>query len=223
MGIREIEIASQKLVIHELDDVYDSVNGCALTGSWLWGSALILSEWMASLGSLTFNFEGKTVLELGAGTGLPGLTAARLGSSRVVLTDIGPLLNGLKKNVEVNGLGDRVEVSELVWGSDGEWPSQLGEVDLVLMSDVFFDAAEMAALAKTLRRVCGAGTRVWAASEVRPWTSDVLNELVSEGFGVCELPSQLGDEFLESVTRSGSDLFVVLELMPPRQNSENLE
>ncbi|KAM7525369.1 hypothetical protein LguiA_015271 [Lonicera macranthoides] len=222
MGIREIVIASQKLVIHELDDVYDSINGCALTGSWLWGSALILSEWMASLGSLTFNFEGKTVLELGAGTGLPGLTAARLGSSRVILTDMEPLLKGLKKNVEANGLGDRVEVSELIWGSE-DWPSQLSEVDLVLMSDVFFDAAEMAALAKTLRRVCSAGTRVWAASEVRPWTSEVLNELVSEGFGVCELPSQLDDEFLESVTRGGLDLFVVLELMPPRQNSENLE
>ncbi|GLT49072.1 hypothetical protein SLA2020_226550 [Shorea laevis] len=98
MGIREIVVAGTIIVIHELDDVYDSVTGRPLTGSWVWDSALVLSKWMFT----QVDFQGKSVLEVGAGAGLPGLVAARLGASRVVLTDVKPLLPGLLKNVEAN-------------------------------------------------------------------------------------------------------------------------
>lgn len=213
MGVREIEVAGEKLVIHEFDDVYDSVTGRALTGSWLWDSALLLSHWMATQGRVEFDFEGKMVIELGAGTGLPGLMAARLGASRVILTDVEPLLPGLEKNVEANGLGNRAEVSRLVWGSE-ELPSRVQElgrvVDLVLMSDVFFDAVETAALGKTLKRVCGKETVVWAACEVRPWTGYCLNQLVSQGFELVELLSHLSDDF-------GN--FSVFRLVPLAQGS----
>ncbi|XP_059643147.1 uncharacterized protein LOC132285006 [Cornus florida] len=217
MGIREIDIAGKKLVIHELDDVCDSATGRALTGSWVWDSALVFSEWMSTQGRLLFDFRGKTVLELGAGAGLPGLTASQLGASRVILTDIEPLLSGLRRNVEANGLGNRVEVSQLVWGSD-ELLIQLSELDLVLMSDVFYDESEMAALAGTLKRVCWKDTVVWAACEVRPWTSECLNELVSEGFGVVEWPSQLGSLNSSSVTSMSSGVFAIFNLLPPNQS-----
>lgn len=222
MGVREIQVAgseTKSLVIHELDDVCDSVTGRALTGSWVWDSALVLSEWMATQGRLVFDFHNKTVLELGAGAGLPGLTSALLGASRVVLTDTEPLLPGLLKNVEVNGLGDRVEVRELVWGSDESrsHSGESGEFDLVLMSDVFYDQEEMAALAETLKVVCGKGTMVWAASEVRPWTGECLNVLVSEGFGIVELPSQLGHS--TSLEQEDLVLFAVFHLIPPNKDS----
>lgn len=215
MGVREIQVVDKSLVINELDDVYDSLTGRALTGSWVWGSALVLSAWMATQGQLLFHFQDKTILELGAGAGLPGLTAALLGASRVVLTDIAQLVPGLVKNVEANGLQDRVEVREHVWGSD-EFPSrpgESGEFDLILMSDVFYDAEEMAALAKTLKRVCGKDTVVWAASEVRPWTAECLSVLASQGFGVVELPSPLGRE--ESL-----ELFAVFHLIPLNEDTE---
>ncbi|XP_021841105.1 uncharacterized protein [Spinacia oleracea] len=174
-----------------------------MTGSWLWDSAIILSNYISiradpdyNGGFGFFNLHGKTVVELGAGTGLPGLTASRLGARRVVLTDLPPLLPGLRNNVEVNGLDDvRVEVCELVWGAD-ELPSQLNElqrgVDLVLMSDVFYDSSLMAPLAKTLKMVCHGGTVIWSASEVRQSTDECLNELTSHGFEVTELVSQPG-------------------------------
>jgi predicted nicotinamide N-methyase len=215
-GVREIQVADNSLVINEHDDVYDSVTGRVLTGSWVWGSALVLSEWMATQGRFLFHFQDKTVLELGAGAGLPGLTAALLGARRVVLTDIAPLLPALVKNVEANGLQDRVEVRELVWGSD-EFPSrpgELGEFDLVLMSDLFYDPEEMAALAKTVKRVCGKKeTVVWAACEVRPWTAECLSVLASQGFGIVELPNPLGRE--ESL-----DLFAAFHLTPPSDDME---
>lgn len=203
MGIREIQVAGKTLVVFEHDDVYDTVTGRALTGSWIWESALVLAEWMTIKGQLHFPFQGNTVIELGAGTGLPGLTAALLGANRVVLTDVETLLPGLLKNVEANGLGDRVEVRQLLWGSD-ESLNELGrgEFDLVLMSDVFFDTDETARLAKTLKRMCREGTRIWAASELRPWTVECLNELTKEGFKLAELtkpePADNGNESLDS-------------------------
>lgn len=186
MGKKELVIAGKKLIIYEPEDVCDPDTGRALTGSWVWDSALQLAHWIATQGQADFQLQAKTVLELGAGTGLPGLMAASLGAAHVFLTDIAPLLPGLRTSVEANGLADRVEVRELVWGSDEPW---VGDVDLVLMSDVFYDPLEMPALATTLKRVCGSETRVWSASEIRSQTGNCLEVLKGEGFElVVELP-----------------------------------
>ncbi|XP_073106414.1 uncharacterized protein [Elaeis guineensis] len=186
MGVREVEILGRKLTIHERDDTNDPSTGRALTGSWLWESALYLAEWMASEGRAYLDLAGRTVLELGAGTGLPGLATAVLGAARVVLTDVAPLLPGLWANVEANGLEGQVEVRKLRWGEEDE-----EEVDVVVMSDVFFDPEEMEELGRTLRGVWGEGTRAWAASEVRASVGECLEELGRDGFEVVELPGEI--------------------------------
>ncbi|PKI46921.1 protein N-lysine methyltransferase METTL21A-like [Punica granatum] len=220
VGAREIEIpGGHNLTIHELDNVYDSLTGRALTGSWLWDSALVLSHWMASSAHLHFPLRGTSVLELGAGTGLPSLTAALLGAARVVLTDVGPILPGLAKNVEANGLGNRVEVRELVWGSVDEDLTQLGRFDLVLMSDVFIDPGEMPALAETLETVCREGTRIWAAGEVRTGTGECLSELVNRGFTVDEVLSQPSAAPSTSQGDDDSGTFAVYNLVLPRADA----
>ncbi|MED6167732.1 hypothetical protein PIB30_005353 [Stylosanthes scabra] len=188
MGVREISVEGKNLEIHELENVCDTLTGRVLTGSWIWDSALILSQWIITTAQSPsqpeFDLTGKTVLELGAGAaGLPGLTAAMLGASRVVLTDIEPLIPGLCRNVEANNLGHVVHVRKLLWGTD----ESLGEFDVVLMSDVFFDPDQMGALANTLKSACGERTRIWAATEIRPWTGDCLTALADQGFGVVEL------------------------------------
>ncbi|XP_031279897.1 protein N-lysine methyltransferase METTL21A-like [Pistacia vera] len=215
MGIREIEVAGHKLIIHEQDNVYDSLTGRALTGAWLWDSAVILAHYMAT----HLDFQTKSVLELGAGAGLPGLTAARLGASRVVLTDVKPLLPGLTNNVKANGLGDRVEVRELVWGSEESKQSEVGEFDFVLMSDVFFYPEDMVGLGKTLKSVCyRSNTWICAVSEVRPWTGDCLNELVNQGFRVTELESKLGSGS-SGEGKDNLDAFAVFQLISPLQEN----
>lgn len=149
MGSREIEVGNHKFKIQELNYICDSVTGCPLSGSWIWDSALLLARYI----STHLQLEGKSVLELGAGAaGLPGLTAAALGAAQVLLTDIGPLLPWLLQNVEANGFGDRVQVKELVWGSE---VNGVGEFDFVLMSDVFFDQEMMEGLGRTLKMCVG--------------------------------------------------------------------
>ncbi len=62
------------------------VAGFGQTGQVVWNAGALLAEHMALRLGPNF-FAGKRVLELGCGTGLPGIVAARLGASRLVLTD----------------------------------------------------------------------------------------------------------------------------------------
>jgi D-alanine-D-alanine ligase len=59
---------------------------------------------------------GERVLELGCGTGLLAIAAAKLGAGHVVAVDLdGQALDAAVKNVELNGLSDRIEVRAGSW------------------------------------------------------------------------------------------------------------
>ena len=111
-----IDVAGRALAVVERDGAHDPATGNALTGSWLWDSAVVLATHLASADPSTLL--GATVLELGAGTGLPGIAAvACFGAARCVLTDVRPLLPGLRANAEANGLTPaQADVRELRWG-----------------------------------------------------------------------------------------------------------
>ena len=55
------------------------------TGSTVWGGGVVLNRYMEGLGSAFW--QGQRVIELGTGTGLGGVTAARLGAADVLVTD----------------------------------------------------------------------------------------------------------------------------------------
>jgi predicted nicotinamide N-methyase len=86
----------------------------------VWPAALLLGQFICDYPETVM---GKTVLELGAGLGLPGLLAGKLGASRVCLTDCLPLaLNKLIKSIHANDLTNIAEAASLDWvvqsGSD---------------------------------------------------------------------------------------------------------
>jgi predicted nicotinamide N-methyase len=82
------------------------------------------------------------VLELGAGTGLPGILASLCGA-QVTLSDSAKLphcLEQCQKSAEANGVSDRVKIVGLTWGAfSSELIKLKGEVDILLGSDVFYD------------------------------------------------------------------------------------
>ncbi|HOD36771.1 MAG TPA: 50S ribosomal protein L11 methyltransferase [Syntrophales bacterium] len=60
--------------------------------------------------------QGETVLEMGCGSGLLSIAAAKLGAGSVVATDVDPLaLSAALRNARRNGVGDRVEVRPGSW------------------------------------------------------------------------------------------------------------
>ncbi|KAI9001146.1 putative methyltransferase-domain-containing protein [Trametes punicea] len=118
----------------------DASPGC---GGIAWPAGEVLASYIARRGSL----QGKNVLELGSGTGLVGLVAAKLGA-RVCITDQAPLLGIMKQNVSLNGLESRVSVMELNWGEP--IPPDLSKPDLVLAADCVYFEPAFPLLVKTL-------------------------------------------------------------------------
>ncbi|EIM88167.1 uncharacterized protein STEHIDRAFT_95156 [Stereum hirsutum FP-91666 SS1] len=94
----------------------------------------------ASFGSTKSPLANINVLELGSGTGLVGLVAALLGAKHVWITDQTPLLPIMQRNIELNGLQDRVTASELNWGEP--LPPSIPHPQLILAADcVYFEPA----------------------------------------------------------------------------------
>ena len=130
-------------------------NGDSATGGRVWHSAPVLCRWLREHASSTVR--SRDILELGSGTGACGLFAAGLGASSVCLTDgMAALLPLLEHNAKLNqkSLLGAIQISALRWGAcaQGE-PLPTGPFDLIIGSDVIYDASEHAALCITLREL----------------------------------------------------------------------
>ena len=125
------------------------------TGGRVWQSAPEMCRWLKDNAAAAV--VGRRVLDLGSGTGAVGIYCAGLVAAGVVLSDGGPvdLLDLQKSNVRANsGFIDAstttVEVRHLAFGCFAHLlPS--GPFDLVLGSDIIYDASAHAALCRTLR------------------------------------------------------------------------
>ncbi|KAL3680614.1 hypothetical protein R1sor_023570 [Riccia sorocarpa] len=178
VNCRELEIAGKSLVIWEHDDAIDE-RGNSQTGSWIWDCALVLAHWFETAAWSPASFQGKRVVELGSGTGLPGLAAASLGAE-VTLTDKKSLLPGLERNVIENRLSDRVKVQELEWGQSVEHLHP--PVDYVLMSDLLYDNNSMPELVKTVTELTDKNSQILLSYELRPGTTEYFQEFRKQGY-----------------------------------------
>ena len=80
----------------------------------------------------------KNVIELGAGTGAVGLTAAQLGATHVLLTDQNIELSAA--NARRNELSGTAQVARVDWTDMNTWEAarSAGPWDVLIASDVFF-------------------------------------------------------------------------------------
>mmetsp|Transcript_21548 Transcript_21548/g.68570 ORF Transcript_21548/g.68570 Transcript_21548/m.68570 type:complete len:290 (-) Transcript_21548:108-977(-) len=107
---------------------------------------------------------GSRVLELGAGTGLAGMSGALLGASHVALTDLPENLPLLRRNAALNRLaGDGVEVAALDWTKPPPEALLAGGWDLILAADCVFWEVLFDPLIATLQALLAAATPSAAA------------------------------------------------------------
>jgi predicted nicotinamide N-methyase len=131
--------------------------GADLTGSVPWEGSKVLAQHIVQLQHLP-----KSVVELGAGLGVVGLTAAAMGS-KVVLTDMRPSILGRKSNVllelmelnaETNNLDKAVTVRELEWGNKDHIEDLIahnnGGFDMIFGADLLYHEATLPALVETI-------------------------------------------------------------------------
>lgn len=105
---------------------------------FVWSCAPVLAHYVYTQRA---RMPGRRVLELGCGTALPGLLAARLGAS-VTLSDLGGSLARAHQGCRLNALEHDVRVMELTWGDLGPALTGLEPVDLILGSDCFYNTTD---------------------------------------------------------------------------------
>jgi len=142
-------------------------SGGAWAGTHVWQASLYLCDFLARQPELV---KGKTVLELGAGVGAPGLTSAVLGACRVLLTEQAPLDELLMKNASSRpDLFSSVSVEHIDWTLQATG-SKRSDVDVVLISDCIYEGLygeSWRDLANVLTQVCRKDTRVFNCVERR--------------------------------------------------------
>ncbi len=85
---------------------------------------------------------GARVLDLGSGSGILAIAAAKLGASHVLALDIDPIaIEVAQKNIEQNGVADRITVQE-------------GSLESVVTSSRRFDLLVVNILAKVIIQLC---------------------------------------------------------------------
>eukprot|EP00937_MAST-01D_sp_MAST-1D-sp2_P007148 g7148.t1 len=122
---------------------------------FVWPCSLCLALFVFSQRRL-FGRPGLAVLELGAGTALPGLLAARLNiGGWVALTDrdCGSVQRNMRQSIALNALEDRANAGALEWGSLRLPACAPGTPDIVLGADLFYHEPQFGALMATVASI----------------------------------------------------------------------
>ncbi|KAJ2552390.1 Protein-lysine N-methyltransferase efm6 [Coemansia sp. RSA 1933] len=159
--------------VRVLQDTAGSTKGGI--GSTVWDAGIVLAkyiDWQVSQGNM--DLSGKTVLELGAGTGIVGITVACLQPEcSIVLTDKETLVPLLERNIALNKTHGNVSARCLDW-SNAEHQEIVSKSvpDLILVSDCIWIKDLHQPLADTLARLAGSNTTVLLAYETRKFDEE---------------------------------------------------
>ncbi|CAH0518512.1 unnamed protein product [Peronospora belbahrii] len=174
--------ASDKFMIHGrmvyIEEVGNSGQGTGLT---TWDGSVILAKYLEH--QRHHEIAGTRVVELGAGTGLVGISAALLGAQEVLLTDLDYVVENLAKNVAETmklaanagqHLNCHLSTRVLDWFNP---PTDLGDIDFVLASDVVWVEEliqPLVATFDTLVRHSATKTQILMSYQKRSIVSDRL-------------------------------------------------
>jgi len=160
-------------------------------GLALWPAAIALAHELAALGEA---LAGTRILELGAGSGLPGIVAATFGA-RVVQTDRQDVALALARaNAERNG-AHTIEHRLADWTA---W-TDTDRYDLILGADVIYAPRLQPSLRAIFDANLAPGGRLLLSDPFRSASIRFLEELEREGWRVSVTKWVLGGEWGERV------------------------
>lgn len=169
-----------------------------LFSHYLWNSSLVVAELLETdsllgthaaeaqrplSGDVSFDVSGRSVLEFGAGTGLPSITAANVGAARVAATDYPSpaVIEALRGNVTRNTgpqiapdaskstASASVVVTGHEWGvfTDEFARSEAHAFDRVVSADCLWMARQHDSLRRTISHFLGLGpdARAWIVAQ----------------------------------------------------------
>ncbi|NXD80081.1 MT21A methyltransferase, partial [Halcyon senegalensis] len=156
----------------------------------VWDAAVVLCAYL-EIGGI--DLRDRSVIELGAGTGLLGIVATLLGKdlfcAHVTITDRAAALEFLESNVQANlpsELRPRAVVKELTWGKDlGNFTP--GAFDFILGADIVYLEETFAELLQTLEYLCSEQTVILLSCRIRYERDQKFLKMLRGRFSVSEV------------------------------------
>lgn len=174
----QVNLGEEKLpllVAGDIESLIGDINDPDQTPCWaeVWPAAVGLARFIREGPDLS----GKTVLELGAGVGLPGVVCGLKGAA-VTFSDFQPqALELCERNARMHNLGQYRLLKE-----DWRYYSNRERFDLVLASDIAYEPRLLPSLKKVLLHTVTPGGVLYLTHAGRPVTFKFVEELLNEGF-----------------------------------------
>lgn len=206
----------RELPITNADSPFGDTATDDTTGLGIWSASLVMARWMAEK-SLLGRFDQKSVVELGAGCGVPGLAVALYSNAKsVYLTDLNPsTIRNLKYNIEINAnrsvtqsnVGpwlERVHASSIDWDDESSWPKE--KVDFIIGSDLIYQKSIVPLLKKVVAGVLKPEGRFLytCPSDGRDGLLEFIDTMKKQGFR-CISEEVAPDSYRSNPLSSGDD------------------
>ncbi|XP_029462222.1 protein N-lysine methyltransferase METTL21A [Rhinatrema bivittatum] len=188
----------------------------------VWDAAVVLCTYL-EMGAV--DLQGRSVIELGAGTGLVGIVAALLGA-HVTITDRQVALELLELNIQDNlpsDLQHKAVVKELSWGKNlGNFSP--GGFDLILGSDIIYLEETFLDLLQTLEHLCWEHTLILLSCRMRYARDWDFLKMLKADFTVVEVhyDSSTDIHIFQAQKRAQKEALKVLNFQYPVPPNEAL-
>ena len=193
---------------------HDNVAEHDVTGINIWSASIVLSRWLISHPEWV---NDKDVCELGAGCGLPGLTAGVVGKPKsILLTDYLPhCVENLSHNLKANNISEG-GAHALDWNRTATWPKGSGSSEsgkkfgVLLGSDLVYDLEMVPALISVVSGLMESdGTFLYVAPKKRDGLTEFLQAMTESDFEVAstvEAPEAYYENPLADATETECDI-----------------
>lgn len=110
---------------------------------WLfcWASGLVMAQLVLKEPE---RVKGKTVLDVGAGSGVVAIACALAGAKKVIAADLDPMA---QQAIQLNAVLNAVDVEVI-----GDYREYQGEVDLITVADVLYDRGNLPLVNELLQK-----------------------------------------------------------------------
>lgn len=156
----------------------------------VWPATLTFGRWLCARPA---EVRGRTVVELGAGSGAAGMICAALGATQVWITDVPDALPLVEDNISRNQLQTVCRAHQCTWGSAQDvralrHAAGTRAFDVIIASELLYKQAPETfdALLWTMRQLSHARTKVYVCYEFRGELFDDMHFFTSalESFDV---------------------------------------